>query len=63
MVYGKKLKRKLRRKIKYIKLKLITNKRIIFCRNVDSENYVNCANCRHTQRCYRKYLRRVKWII
>lgn len=59
----KKLKLKLKLKIKRIKIKIIINKRIILCKNVEGEKYLNCANCKYTQMCYRKYLKRVKWII
>jgi hypothetical protein len=59
----KKLKRKLRMVVKHVNLKLIINKRILLCKNVDSETYTKCGYCKYTQRCYRKYLNRVKWII
>ena len=59
----KKLKRKLRGAIKYVNLKLIINKRILLCRIIYSDNYVNCVRCKYTQRCYSRCLRINKWII
>lgn len=59
----KKLKIMLRLKVKRIRLTVIINMRIFLCRNVDSANYLSCVNCRRFQRCYRKYIERVKWII
>lgn len=59
----KKLKRKLKRKIKRIRFNIILNARVILCRNADGKNYPTCGNCKHTQKCYWKYLKRVKWLI
>lgn len=61
----KKLKRYLRLKVKRIRFKIIIINRILLCRNEPkySNNYVNCCRCRYTQKCYKKYLDRVKWII
>jgi len=59
----KKLKRRLRRAVKYVNLKIIISKRILLCKNVDSRKYLNCANCKYTQRCYKKYLKRIRWVI
>lgn len=61
----KKLKKYIKMKCKRLKLKIIINKRIILCRNdpTYSNNYVNCCRCKYTQRCYKKYINRVKWII
>lgn len=59
----KKLKGKLKRVLKHIKIKIIINKRIILCSNIESEEYLRCLNCKRLQRCYKKYIKRFKWII
>jgi hypothetical protein len=65
MEIAMKLIRALKRKIKNIKIKIIINSRIILCKNVESENYLACLNCRRfqTPKCQTKFLNRVKWII
>jgi hypothetical protein len=60
-----KLVRTLKLKMKHVKIRFIIQARIILCKNVESENYLACLNCRRfqTPKCQTKFLNRVKWII
>ena len=55
--------KKLKQKTKRLKFKIIINISILLCRNEDGKQYPTCGNCKHTQKCYWKYLKKAKWII
>lgn len=54
--------KRLKRKLKQIRIKLHIRKRIILCRNVYSDNYLRCLNCRRFQSCHRQFLKRIRKI-
>ena len=61
-----KLVRLLKRKMKKLKIQSIINIRIFLCRNVESDNFLACLNCRRFHkfnRCQTTFLNRLKGII
>lgn len=57
------LKRQFRLLVKRIKFRFIINILITFCPIKPTGNPVDCALCKYTQRCYRKHLKSIKWIM
>jgi len=58
-------KRKIKRYFKRIRIRLYVYWLIVKCNEINKENmYIYCINCMQLKSwCYRKYLKRIKWLL